>query len=112
MISDWLTSAVADPLLFGTKLLLAGSLLGLLANLINTRCRSLITQWAQRGGWDIVDCRRCLRGSEPLKLLPVYRVELASRSGRRREAYVRCGDLTWSVFSDELAVEWVESESR
>ena len=115
MLFHWIASAVADPLLLGSKLLLIGGLLGLVATLINARCQLLIAQWASRGGWDLIGCRRCFFGARPFGFLPgmpIYRVELKNRSGRQREAYVRCGDLTWSILSDALAVEWVEADGR
>lgn len=115
MIHAWFASAVADPILFGTKLLLAAGVLGLLASVIRTRCVVLIEQWAERGGWEVVACRRCLLGAKPFAFtpgMPIYRVELKGPSGRQREAYIRCGNFAMSVLSDELAVEWVEADSR
>lgn len=85
---------------------------GLLASFwigVNARCRSLIAKWAEHGAWEVVDCRRCLLRAgpfSPMPGMPVYRVELENRSGKRREAYIRCGDPILSVLADRVAVEW------
>ena len=108
MLQTWFGSAGADPLMFVVRLMLVVGLVGLLVHVVHARCVSLIGTWARRGGWDVVRCRRCLIASPFAYVpgLPVYRVQLASVSGRTRMAYVRVGNLMMSVLSDELAVEW------
>jgi hypothetical protein len=108
MIDELVTSAVADTILFVAKLCCVVGIIGLMIHLVHARCRALIDAWAQQGGWDVVRCRRCLLAS-PFAFvpgMPVYRVQLASPSGRTRRAYVRVGNLIMSVLSDDLAVEW------
>ena len=105
-----LASAAADPLSFAVRLMIIVGVVGLLTTLVHNRCRALIADWANRSGWTIVGCRRCWFGTSQFAFIPgmpVYCVTLESRSGRSRTAYFRCGNLTLSVLSDELAVEWV-----
>ena len=78
--------------------------------LVHARCRTLIDTWAERGAWHVVSCRRCLvrvGPFPPIPGMPIYRVELENRAGRRRAAAVRCGDPILSVMADHVAVEWV-----
>lgn len=85
-------------------------IVGLLLTLVNNRCRTLIAAWAERGGWSIIRMRRCFLPTEAFSFLPgmpVYCVTLESRSGRTRTAYFRLGNMTLSVLSDDVAVEWV-----
>jgi hypothetical protein len=105
-----LASAAADPALFLAKVMIAVGLIGLLCQVVSFRCRKLIADWADRGGWSVVECRRVLLARQsPFAFvpgMPVYEVTLASASGRTRQAHIRCGNMTMSVLSDELAVEW------
>ena len=105
-----LASAAADPISFAVRLMIIVGVVGLLATLVHNRCRALIHDWAGRGGWSVLGLRRCWFGAPGFAFIPgmpVYRVTLMSRSGRTRTAHFRCGNLTLSVLSDELAIEWV-----
>ncbi len=113
MFETWFGSMGGSPL-FWFEVSLVAAMIVTVVWLIHGRCRTLISKWAAHGGWEIVGCRRCVIDSGPFPLvpgMPIYRVELKSRSGRQREAYVRCGNFTLSVLADEVAVEWIESES-
>lgn len=95
--------------------MLVAGILAAVWYLIHSRCRTLIDAWAQHGAWDVVSCRRCLLRAgpfPPIPGMPIYRVELQNRHGRRREAYVRCGDPILSVIADAIAVEWVPVDGR
>lgn len=99
----------ADSIFIAIQALTVTGFIGALWYLVHFRCRSLIGTWAEQGGWDVVDTRRCVIATGPFAIMPgmpVYRVELASRSGRTRIAYIRCGNLLTSVLADEVAVEW------
>lgn len=104
-----LASAAADPISFAVRLMIIVGVVGLLTTLVHNRCRALIAGWAGRGGWTVVAAKRCWLGTSQFAFIPgmpVYSVTLASRSGKTRTAFFRCGNATLSVLSDELAVEW------
>lgn len=104
-----LALAAADPISFALRLMIIVGVVGLLTTLVHNRCRALIAEWADRGGWTVVRARRCWLPTEQFAFIPgmpVYRVTLESRSGRTRTAFFRCGNATLSVLSDDLAVEW------
>ena len=100
---------ISDSILPAIQALSITGIIAVVWLVVHARCRSLIVGWASQGGWDVVAMRRCIVSTGPFSLvpgLPVYRVELTSRSGRTREAYIRCGNLLASVLADEVAVEW------
>ena len=114
MVDAWFGSMGGSPL-FWFEVVAVAAIVVMAMRMIHARCRTLIAKWADHGGWEIVGCRRCVIDSgpfPPVPGMPVYRVELKSRSGRQREAYVRCGNFTLSVLADEVAVEWVEPAAR
>ena len=106
---EWNLLAVAGSGIALPLLLIAG-IVAAASYLINARCRSLIDGWASHGAWEVVRCRRCLLRAgpfAPVPGMPIYHVELQNRFGRRREAYVRCGNVILSVLADDVAVAWV-----
>jgi hypothetical protein len=92
-------------------LIIGGILFALLEGLIGARCSAMIREWASHSGWDVVARKRVFFGGGPFAFspgMPVYELELENTAGRRRRAFVRCGDAITSVLSDHIAVEWAD----
>lgn len=107
---SWLLSFASDSSwIFTAKLLAVAGVLGLLQHLIYLRCRTIILRWSRHSGWNVIDAERRVFRSGPFPFqpgCPVFLLTLKSSAGRRRQAFVQCGNAVMSVFSDHLAVEW------
>lgn len=76
-----------------------------------SRSRSLLENWAASNGYQILayERRHFRRGPyffRSSKGHEVFYVSLRDESGRRRNAYVRCGGWMVGLLSDSVDVEW------
>ncbi|HEX5269085.1 MAG TPA: hypothetical protein VFW33_01295 [Gemmataceae bacterium] len=77
------------------------------------RADDLVTGWAEKNGYRVVDCSYCWFWKGPFVLTTsksqmVYYVTFEDAGGRRRRAYVRCGGWFMGMMSDNVEVAWVD----
>ena len=80
-----------------------------------SRSRSVLEQWAQANGYEILhsEYRNLFRGPffwTSSKGQTVYYVKVRDRAGHERSGWVRCGGFWAGLFSDKAEVRW-EDES-
>jgi|SRR6267143_2148152 hypothetical protein len=81
-----------------------------------SRSRSVLEQWAQANGYEILhsEFRNLFRGPffwTSSKGQTVYYVRIRDREGRERPGWVRCGGFWAGLFSDKAEVRW-DDESQ
>ena len=80
-----------------------------------SRSRSVLEQWAEANGYEILhsEFRNLFRGPffwTSSKGQTVYYVRVRGRDGHERSGWVRCGGFWAGLFSDKAEVRW-EDES-
>jgi hypothetical protein len=80
-----------------------------------SRSRSVLEQWAEANGYEILhsEFRNLFRGPffwTSSKGQTVYYVRVRDRDGQERSGWVRCGGFWAGLFSDKAEVRW-EDES-
>lgn len=78
-----------------------------------SRATSILEQWAEENGYEILDRERRLMWFGPFwwrkgKGQEVYYVTIRTPEGQVRRGWVRCGGWFLGILSNEAVVEWDE----
>lgn len=77
----------------------------------SSRGTSMLDQWAQANGLQIVSREECWFFKGPFfwtstRGQKIYRVSVLDRDGRTRSGYVRCGGYWLGLWSDHVDARW------
>ena len=97
------------PILFVIIFIVGLAVLSIICHI--SRSNSLLEQWAQRNGFQIIrqEYRHFLRGPfswTTSKGQTVYHVTVEDSHGHRRHGWVRCGGWFLGLLSNHVDVRW------